>query len=153
MKAKENAELMEEGKCVEEEEEKTPWEETEAPEAKRRVNTLDGDGEEKEEAVCGPSDARKRANMLVRNVWSNRTDFLVDFVVMNLNQPLYRSSTPEAVLRKHEQRKKRKYLPDCQAQRQNFTPFVVTTEGMLGREVDCFLKRVEVKLAPGHIHK
>ena len=50
-------------------------------------------------------------------------------------------------MRRHEQRKKKKYLPDFQAQRRDFTPFVVTTEGMLGREADCFLKRVAMKLA------
>ena len=146
-KAAADAELREEGKFVEEDVSETPREEAEAPEAKRRFNALDGDGEEKEEAVCGPSDDRKRADMLVRNVWSNRTDCLVDFVVTDPNQPSYRNSTPEAVLRRHEQRKKKKYLPDCQAQRRDFTPFVVTTEGMLGREADCFLKRVAMKLA------
>ena len=57
--------------------------------------------------MCGPSDDRKRADMLVRNVWSNRTDCLVDFVVTDPNQPSYRNSTPEAVLRRHERARSR----------------------------------------------
>ena len=118
-KTKENAELREERKFVEEEEEETPREEAEAPEAKRRFNALDGDGEEKEEAVWGPSENCKRADMLVRNVWSNRKDCLVEFVVTDPNQSSYWNSTPEAVLHRHEQRKKKNYLPDCQAQRRD----------------------------------
>jgi hypothetical protein len=117
------------------------------PEAERRKHALDGDGEEKVEAVVSPSDDQKRADLLVRGVWSPRTDCLVDFVVTDVNQPSYRQCTPAGVLRKHEQRKKKKYLADCQAQRRDFTPFVVSCEGMLGREADCFLKRIAMKLA------
>ena len=117
------------------------------PEPPRRRNALDGDGEEKEEAVCAPSEDNRRADLLVRGCWSPNTDCLVDFVVTDVNQPSYRSRKPEAVLRSHEQRKKKKYLEDCLAQRRDFTPFAVSCEGMLGREADCFIKRIAMKLA------
>ena len=54
-KAKENAELREEGQFVKKEEEEIPREEAEAPKEKRRVNTLEGNGDDKEEAVSGLS--------------------------------------------------------------------------------------------------
>ena len=126
-KSNENAEIREEGRFVEDEEEDMPREEVDAPEVKRGLYMLDGDGEEKEEAVGRPSENLKRADILVRNVCSNRTDCMVDSMVIDPNQPSYRSSTPEAVLRKHKHHKKRKYIPDCQTQRRDFTPFLVTT--------------------------
>jgi hypothetical protein len=115
------------------------------PEPPRRRNALDGDGEEKEEAVCAPSEDNRRADLLVRGCWSPNTDCLVDFVVTDVNQPSYRSRKPEAVLRSHEQRKKKKYLEDCLAQRRDFTPFAVSCKGMLGREAECFIKRIAMK--------
>ena len=118
-----------------------------APEPPRRRNALDGDGEEKEEAVCAPSEDNRRADLLVRGCWSPNMDCLLDFVVTDVNQLSYRSRKPKAVLRSHEQRKKKKYLEDCLAQRRDFTPFAVSCEGMLGREADCFIKRIAMKLA------
>ena len=41
------------------------FEETPSPEEERRKHTLDGDGEEKLEAVVSPSDDEKRADLLV----------------------------------------------------------------------------------------
>ena len=37
-------------------------------------------------------------------------------------------------------------------QRRDFIPFVVTTEGMLGRDADCFLKHVSMKLENNFSH-
>jgi hypothetical protein len=51
------------------------------------------------------------------------------------------------VLRKHENEKKRKYLQPCLDQRRHFSPFVVSTDGMLGREASCLIKRLSQKLA------
>jgi hypothetical protein len=111
-----------------------------ASEPPRQRKALDGDGEEKEEAVYAPSEDNRRVDLLVRGCWSPNTDCSVEFVVTDVNQPSYRSRKPEAVLRSHKQRKKKKYLEDCLAQRRDFTPFAVSCEGMLGREADCFKK-------------
>ena len=40
------------------------------------------------------------------------------------------------------QQKKRKYTSAAEAPRASFTPFVVSTDGMLGREVNFLLKRL-----------
>ena len=79
------------------------------------MNTLDGDGEEKVEVVCGPSEDEKYVDLIVQNVSPDRTDCLVDFVVTDHNQPSYRRCTPEGLLYKHENREKKKYLPDSGA--------------------------------------
>ena len=43
--------------------------------------------------------------------------------------------------------KKKHYLNACLEQRRHFTPFVVSCEGLLGKEADVFLKRLAIKLA------
>ena len=107
-----------------------------SPEAERRKHTLDGDGEERLEALASPSVDDKLVDLLVRGVWPPRTDCLVDFVVTDVNQPSYRQCTLGGVIRRHEQRKNKKYLAECQDQRRDFNPFVVLCEGMLGCEAD-----------------
>ena len=53
----------------------------------------------------------------------------------------------DAILTKHEREKKKKYLSSCTEQRRHFTPFVVTTDGVLGREADHFIRHIAKKLS------
>ena len=41
-----------------------------------------------------------------------------------------------------QQKKRRKYNSAAEARRPSFTPFVVSTDGMLGREANFLLKRL-----------
>jgi hypothetical protein len=50
-------------------------------------------------------------------------------------------------LAQHEPEKKRKYLEPCLAQRRHFTPFIVSTDGMLGEEATFFIRRLSSILA------
>jgi hypothetical protein len=50
-------------------------------------------------------------------------------------------------LENQEREKKRKYLGACLAQRIHFTPFVVSTDGLLGREAKTLLQRLSALLA------
>ena len=59
---------------------------------------------------------------------------------------LYRARDPAAILKSQEKEKKRKYLAACLEQRRHFTPFVVSTDGMLGCEASTFAKRLSAKL-------
>ena len=52
-----------------------------------------------------------------------------------------------SILKSAETAKKTKYLKGCLDQRRHFTPFVVSCEGMLGKEADVFFKRLSMKLA------
>ena len=58
-----------------------------------------------------------------------------------------RQLTPFKVLESQEKEKKRKYLGPCLENRRHFTPFVLSVDGLLGREAKTFAKRLAVKLA------
>ena len=51
------------------------------------------------------------------------------------------------VLAAHEREKKRKYLEPCLEQRRHFTPFVVSTDGLIGKEGKTLLKLLSARLA------
>jgi hypothetical protein len=52
------------------------------------------------------------------------------------------------VIQSQEKEKKKKYLEPCLEQRRHFTPLVVSTDGLLGREASTFAtKRLAQKLA------
>jgi hypothetical protein len=58
-----------------------------------------------------------------------------------------RSKDPYKVLEAHEREKKRKYLEPCLEQRRHSTPFVVSTDGLIGREAKTMLKKLSALLA------
>ena len=51
------------------------------------------------------------------------------------------------VLAAHEKEKKRKYLEPCLEQRRHFTPFVVSTDGLLGKEAKTLLRTLLAAIA------
>jgi hypothetical protein len=51
------------------------------------------------------------------------------------------------VLAQHEREKKRKYLEPCLEQHRHFSPFVVSTNGLIGREAQVMLKKLSAHLA------
>lgn len=59
---------------------------------------------------------------------------LLDVCVVDTDAPLYVHRNTVAVLPTAEQDKKRKYNGGAEAWRASFTPFVVSTDGMLSRE-------------------
>jgi hypothetical protein len=58
----------------------------------------------------------------------------------------YRHQNPYDVLDKQEKEKKKKYLRPCLEQRRSFVPFVVSTDGIIGREAKNLLKRIALRL-------
>jgi hypothetical protein len=59
----------------------------------------------------------------------------------------YRSKDPAKVLAQHEREKKKKYLEACLERRRHFTPFVVSADGMIGKEAKVMMKRLSALLA------
>ena len=59
----------------------------------------------------------------------------------------YVKHTVEAVLQTAEQEKKKKYLEAVQTGRATFSPFVVSVDGVLGREVNVLIKHLAEKIA------
>jgi hypothetical protein len=50
------------------------------------------------------------------------------------------------VLKKQNTEKKKKYLRPCLEQRQSFVPFVVSIDGLIGREAKNLLKWIALRL-------
>jgi hypothetical protein len=70
----------------------------------------------------------------------------VDVRVTDTDASSYQARDPASVLKSQEKEKKRKYLAACLEQRLHFTPFLVSTDGLMGREASTFAKCLSAKL-------
>ena len=82
---------------------------------------------------CVPQPDRSWGTHLYGFDWN--TNLLVDIRVTNLDSKSQVQTMPDKVLEVNEQRKKADYLDSCLDQWRHFTPFNVSTDGMLGCEV------------------
>ncbi len=89
----------------------------------------------------------ERGDLLIRGFWTAGTDCILDVRVTDTDSNSYCKRTPFKVLESQEKEKKRKYLGPCLENRRHFTPFVLSVDGLLGREAKTFAKRLAVKLA------
>lgn len=89
----------------------------------------------------------ERGDLLIRGLWEPQTDCILDIRLTDTDLRSQRSTEPMKVLKRHEQSKKNKYLKACLAQRRHFTPFVVSPDGLVGREAMSTLKRLARALA------
>ena len=69
-----------------------------------------------------------RGGVLVRGLWSNGQDTVLDILVTNTDQASYVTREPEMVLQYHEKEKKKKCILPCKKQRRAFTLFVVSVD-------------------------
>jgi hypothetical protein len=60
--------------------------------------------------------------------------------VTNTDAKSYWSGDPHKVLAQQEHEKKKKYLTACLKQHRHFTPFVVSTDGLIGHKAAELLK-------------
>ena len=82
------------------------------------------------EGISTPTE--ERGDLLIRNIWKQQTDCILDVRITNLDTaPSNIHRNQEAVLRSHEREKKTKYL-----QRRHVSPFVVSTDGVLENEAN-----------------
>ena len=86
--------------------------------------------------------SKDRGDILVRNFWDKQHDLIVDVRVTDTDAPSYRKRDPMKILELQEKEKKKKYLEPCLNQRRSFTPFVVSSDGLLGREAKLLLKQL-----------
>ena len=61
--------------------------------------------------------------------------------------PSYSNRDVASVLSSADEEKKRKYNDAAEARRASFTPLVVSVDGVLGREVECFIQILAAKIA------
>jgi hypothetical protein len=88
-----------------------------------------------------------RGDILIRGLWEGGTDCIIDVRVTDLDAKSSLSKDPAKVLENHEKEKKAKYLEPCLKQRRHFTPFVVSTDGLLGEEAKSVLKKLSIALS------
>ena len=88
-----------------------------------------------------------RADIMIRGLWETGTDALIDVQLVNVDARSHQNREAEAILKTAEKSKKRKHLADCHQQRRHFTPFVVSTDGMLGYKANFLIKRLAKELA------
>ena len=77
----------------------------------------------------------------------SRTEALFDFRVCNADAQSYANRPVTAVLDSLAQAKKTKHAQACRQRRADFTPFIVTTDGVIQREGQHFLRRLASRLA------
>ena len=87
-----------------------------------------------------------RWDVLIRGLWENSTDCIIDVRLTDTDAASNRAKEPEMVLEQQEW-EKRKYLQPCLEQRRHFTPFVASTDGMLGKEAQTLLKKLSARIA------
>jgi hypothetical protein len=57
-----------------------------------------------------------------------------------MDAPIYQMKDPSKVLKAAEHLKKKKYVQPCLDQRHHFTPFIVSVDGLIGKEAKMVLK-------------
>jgi hypothetical protein len=89
-----------------------------------------------------------RGDLLIRGLWARGTDCIIDVRVTDTDAKSNLSKDPAKVLESQEkEKKKRKSLASCVAQRRHFTPYLVSTNGLLGKKAKCLLKKLSTALA------
>jgi hypothetical protein len=72
---------------------------------------------------------------------------MIDVHITDVDAKSNLSKDPDKVLTMHEREKKKKSLKACLKQCQQFTPFVVSTNGLLRKEAKTLLKKILALLA------
>ena len=86
-------------------------------------------------------------DLAVRGVWNPQTEALLDFCFVNTDAQSYASRSVTSVLDSIARAKKTKHRQACFERRADFTPFIVSTDGVIQREGLHFLKRLAAQLA------
>jgi hypothetical protein len=95
----------------------------------------------------GKPDNDERGDLLIRGFWDSQMSTIVDVRITDTDAKSYCTKDPAKVLEQHEREKKKKYLQPCLDRRKHFTPFVVSADGLVGKEAQTFLRRLAAKLA------
>ena len=86
-------------------------------------------------------------DLAVRGVWNPQTEALFDVRVVNTDAQSYATRPVIAVLDSIAKAKKAKHHQACMDRRADFTPFITSTDGVLHREAEHFLKRLAARLS------
>jgi hypothetical protein len=88
-----------------------------------------------------------RDDVLIQGIWERGTDCILDIRVTDTYTPTYQMKDPSKVIEAAEHLKKKKYLQPCLNQRRQFTPFIVSVDGLTGKEAKSVLKVLAARSA------
>ena len=88
----------------------------------------------------------QKGDLLIRDLWQNGNDSVHDMRAVKHAAKSHLAKTPEQCLQEAEGAKKNMYLEACIHQRQHFSPFVVSFDGLLGLEASATLKMIASRL-------
>ena len=94
-----------------------------------------------------PEVTEQKGDLLIRDLWQQRTDSVPDMHVVNTDALSYVRRSPEKFLHESERGKKKRYLEACLQRHRYFSPFVASVGGLLGVEATATLKRIGSCLA------
>lgn len=89
----------------------------------------------------------ERGDISIRGLWSRGVDCIIDVRVTDTDAKSYKDQDPSKVLANQEREKKRKYLNLLLDQHKHFTPFVVSVDGLIGKEAHTLVKKLAELLA------
>jgi len=81
-------------------------------------------------------------NEMMHTDTDNRTTIGKYLGKITIDAPPYVTRDPTKVLASHGQQKKKKYLDECLQQRRSFSPFVISTDDLLGFEAKSLVKQL-----------
>ena len=88
-----------------------------------------------------------RGDLLVRGLWQRGRHCVIDVRITDVNQPYQQNKNPRKILEHHAKLKKKKYLDACIKYRRDFTPFVLSTDGLVGKDAEILLKKLALHLS------
>ena len=78
-------------------------------------------------------------DLAIRGVWMPQVEALFNVRIIDTDAQSYSKHSPREVIKSAEKDKKDKYVEACEA-RSVFTPLCCAVDGMLGKEVEVFIK-------------
>ena len=94
-----------------------------------------------------PEDIEQKGDLLIRDLWQNRTDSVHDMRVAKTDAENHTVKISEKCLQEEERGKKWMYLEACLHQCNNFSPFVDSVDRLLGVETTTTTKTISSCLA------
>ena len=88
-----------------------------------------------------------RGDIIIKGLFERNQDCIINVRVTDTDAPSYRTRNPYNVTKSQETEKKKKYLRLCLEQRRTFVPFVVSVDGLIGREGRSLLKQITLRRA------
>ena len=89
----------------------------------------------------------QKGNLLIQDLWYNGTESVHNEHVVNTDTKSHSVKTLEKCLQEAERANKKMYLEARLQQRQHFSPFVTSVDGLLVVEVSATLKMIAIHLA------